>query len=214
MKQPTRLHVSQTEAERVLRSCWRSNTGSDLRVWNARLWSCQLYGWFRRGRGPMGSEFLFGAHREHTQFPCRAETGTKRFIAGESIPGELWQKGLKMKEHNKGLLFPELLEKTLEEDMVSSHFLLFHIHIIGSTLKIPPPPSLHPAPTMCVGRGSSVVPFAPQPTYYHSTEHKQPPTLSRQQLNWKAVALLPSPRALGRTLSTWQLLLLPLTNDL
>lgn len=54
----------------------------------------------------MGSEFLFSAHRE--QLPCRAETGTKRFIAGESIPGELWQKDLKMKEHNKGLLFPEL----------------------------------------------------------------------------------------------------------
>lgn len=92
MKQPTRSHVSRTEAEHVLRSRWRSNSGSDLRVWNARLRSCRLYGWFRRGCGPMGSEFLFGAHREHTQFPCRAETGTKRFIAGESIPGELWQR--------------------------------------------------------------------------------------------------------------------------
>lgn len=91
-----------------------------------------------------------------------AETGTKRFIGGESIPAEWrrrdWKEKKAMKGTQQGFAFPsELLRGVYGVELFSA---LSRPRRWGDAKNTPPRPLPSP-PTMRGGRGSSVVPLAP-----------------------------------------------------
>lgn len=131
MKQPTRSHVSRTEPERVLRSRCRSNSGSDLRVWSAPLWSCRLYGWFRRGCGPMGSEFLFSAHREQHTVSMQGDRN-KKIYRRRINTRRVVAKGFKDERTQQGFAFPwTALKKSWRRTWYWTIFCLFTSTSLG-----------------------------------------------------------------------------------
>lgn len=125
---------------------------------------------------PVGSKFLFSAHGD---ISMQGGDWSKKIYRSRINTSRAAAEDLKRQKNTTRFCFSLNCSKTLEEVRVLSRFLLVQIHV-GQTLKIP-----HPHSTMCVGRGSSVVLYAPQHGLLSQYRAQTTATLSSQLLNWK-----------------------------